>query len=67
MLEKFDGTRSNFRGFVKEVRLLIYLQHNCYPDGASQVGLVGTLITFGDSVIMVCTIAQKRVAFTLQL
>ena len=45
MPEKFDGTRSKFRGFVQQVRLLIRLQHDRYPDGASQVGLVGTLLS----------------------
>ena len=44
MPKKFDGMRSKFRGFVQQVRLLICLQHDRYPDGASQVGLVGTLL-----------------------
>lgn len=43
--EKFDGTRSKFRGFVNQIRLIIALQSERYPTEESRVGLVGTLLT----------------------
>jgi hypothetical protein len=43
--EKFDGTRSKFRGFVNQVRLITFLQPQRYPTEESRVGLVGTLLT----------------------
>lgn len=43
--EKFDGTRSKFRGFVNQVRLVTLLQPHRYPTEGSRVGLVGTLFT----------------------
>ena len=43
--EKFDGTRSKFRGFVNQVRLITILQPQQYPTDATRVGLVGTLLT----------------------
>ena len=42
--EKFDGTRSNFRGFVNQIRLITFLQPERYPIDESRVGLVGTLL-----------------------
>ena len=42
---KFDGTRSQFRGFLNEVRFVIQLHPSRYPTDASQVGLVGTLLS----------------------
>jgi hypothetical protein len=42
---KFDGTRSQFRGFLNQVRLVIQMHPNRYPTDISQVGLVGTLLT----------------------
>ena len=42
---KFDGTRSQFRGFINQVRLLFQLHPRRYPTATSQVGLVGTLLT----------------------
>ena len=42
---KFDGTRSKFRGFVNQIRLIIALQPKRYPTEESRVGLVGTLLT----------------------
>ena len=45
LLEKFDGTRSKFRGFVNQIRLVFRLQPRQYPTGASQVGLIGTLLS----------------------
>lgn len=38
--EKFDGTRSKFRGFVNQVRLITLLQPQRYSTEASRVGLV---------------------------
>jgi hypothetical protein len=43
--EKFDKTRSKFRGFVNQVQLITILQPKRYPTEQSQVGLVGTLLT----------------------
>lgn len=43
--EKFDGTRSKFRGFVNQVRLVFILQPQRYPTDVSRVGLVGTLLS----------------------
>ena len=43
--EKFDGTRSKFRGFVNQVRLITLLQPQRYPTEISRVGLVGTLLS----------------------
>ena len=41
---KFDGTRSQFRGFLNQVRLVIKLHPSCYPTDVARVGLVGTLL-----------------------
>ena len=43
--EKFDDTRSKFRGFVNQVQLITILQPQRYPTDATCVGLVGTLLT----------------------
>ena len=43
--DKFDGTRSKYRGFVNQLRLIFQLQPDRYPDGRTQVGLLGTLLT----------------------
>jgi hypothetical protein len=43
--EKFDGTRSKFRGFMNQVQLITMLQPERYPTEESKVGLVGTLLT----------------------
>lgn len=43
--EKFDGTRSKFRGFVNQVRLIFLLQPQRYTTDATRIGLVGTLLT----------------------
>jgi hypothetical protein len=45
MPDKFDGTRSNFRGFVQQVRLYLRLYPFCYPDGFTQVAFIGTLLS----------------------
>ena len=42
---KFDGTRSQFRGFLNQVRLVIQMHPSQYPTDASRVGLVGTLLS----------------------
>lgn len=43
--EKFNGDRTKFRGFANQVRLFMFMQPLRYPTAASQVGLVGTLLT----------------------
>ena len=35
---KFDGTRSQFRGFLNQVRLVIQMHPTRYPTDISQVG-----------------------------
>ncbi|XP_024540741.1 uncharacterized protein LOC112349847 [Selaginella moellendorffii] len=42
---KFDGKRSQFRGFVNQVKLVFRLHSHWYLTVALQVGLVGTLLT----------------------
>ena len=41
---RFDGTRSQFRGFLNQVRLVIQMHTTRYRTQASRVGLVGTLL-----------------------
>ena len=43
--EKFDGTRSKFRGFINQVQLAIELQPQSYPTPRSQVRFIGTLLS----------------------
>lgn len=43
--DKFDGTRSKFRGFINQIRLITVLQPERYPTEESRVGLIGTLLT----------------------
>ena len=43
--DKFDGTRSHFRGFINQIKLIIRLQPQRYPDDFRRVGLVGTLLS----------------------
>ena len=45
MLDKFDRTRANFRGFVQQVRLYLRLYPTCYSDGFTQVAFIGTLLS----------------------
>jgi hypothetical protein len=45
LLEKFDGTRPKFRGFVSQVRLIMQLHPRRYFDDTTRVGFVGTLLT----------------------
>jgi hypothetical protein len=42
--EKFDGTRSKFRGFVSQVRLIMQLHPRRYFDDTTHVEFVGTLL-----------------------
>ena len=42
---KFDGKRSQFRGFLNQLHLMIQMHPSRYPTDASQVGLVGTLLS----------------------
>jgi len=43
--EKFDGSRSKFRGFLNQIRLIIQLHPQRYPNDTTQVGLIGSLLT----------------------
>jgi hypothetical protein len=45
LLEKFDGTRPKFRGFVSQVRLIMQLHPHRSFDDSTRVGFVGTLLT----------------------
>jgi hypothetical protein len=44
VLEKFDGTRLKFRGFVSQVRLIMQLHPRRYFDDTTRVGFIGTLL-----------------------
>jgi hypothetical protein len=56
---KFDGTRSQFRGFLNQVRLVINMHPNRYPSDASRVGLVGTLLT-GTALAWFAPLLEKK-------
>ena len=56
---KFDGTRSQFRGFLNQVRLIIYMHPNRYPVDATRVGLVGTLLT-GTALAWFALLLEKK-------
>lgn len=43
--EKFDGTRSKFRGFLNQVRLVLRMHPQRYPSDDAKVGLIGTLLS----------------------
>jgi hypothetical protein len=45
LLEKFDGTRPKFQGFVSQVRLIMQLHPRCYFDDTTRVGFIGALLT----------------------
>jgi hypothetical protein len=45
MLEKFDGTRSKFYGFVQHVNLFLQLHPSRYPDDSMQVAFIGSLLS----------------------
>jgi hypothetical protein len=57
--DKFDGTRSKFRGFVNQIRLITALQAERYPTEESRVGLVGTLLT-GQALSWFAPLFEKR-------
>ena len=59
MPEKFDGTRSKFRGFINQVQLITILQPERYPTKESKVGLVGTLLT-GSALSWFAPLFEKR-------
>ena len=56
---KFDGNRSQFRGFINQVRLVIHMHPNRYPTDAAQVGLVGTLLT-GTALAWFAPLLEKK-------
>ena len=43
--DKFDGSRAKYWGFVNQLHLIFKLQPDWYPNGQTQVGLLGTLLT----------------------
>ncbi|CAG8513918.1 5445_t:CDS:1, partial [Dentiscutata heterogama] len=45
LLDKFNGSRANFRGFLNQVCLVICMQPNRYSNDQSQVGLLRSLFT----------------------
>ena len=56
---KFDGIRSQFRGFLNQVRLVIQMHPSRYPTDASRVGLVGTLLS-GSTVVWFTPLLEKE-------
>jgi hypothetical protein len=44
MPEKFDGTRSKFRGFVQHVNLFLRFHPFCYLDDSTQVAFICSLL-----------------------
>ncbi|CAG8757098.1 23693_t:CDS:2, partial [Cetraspora pellucida] len=57
--DKFDGTRSKFRGFLNQVRLVIRLQPNRYPNNQMQVGLLGSLL-MGSALAWFAPLLEKQ-------
>jgi hypothetical protein len=45
LLDKFDGTRSKFRGFVNQMHLVIWLHPHWYVTSPTQIGLINTLLS----------------------
>ncbi|CAG8492464.1 4253_t:CDS:2 [Cetraspora pellucida] len=43
--DKFDESCMNFCGFLNQIHLIIQLQPQCYPNDATQVGLIRSLLT----------------------
>lgn len=43
--DKFDGTRSLYRGFIGQVKNVICVQSSRYAMGRDRVGLIGSLLT----------------------
>ena len=56
---KFDGTRSQFRGFLNQIRLVIQMHPSRYPTDASQVGFVGTLLS-GSALAWLTPLLEKE-------
>jgi hypothetical protein len=56
---KFDGTRSQFRGFLNQVRLVIQMHPSRYPINASQIGLIGTLLS-GSALAWFASLLEKQ-------
>ncbi|KAH7306587.1 hypothetical protein KP509_22G020800 [Ceratopteris richardii] len=61
MPEKFDGDRTKFWGFLQQVKLYIRMQPDRYPDDASKVGFIGTLL-FGQALSWFAPILEKDMA-----
>ncbi|KAH7422150.1 hypothetical protein KP509_13G093300 [Ceratopteris richardii] len=61
MLEKFDGDRTKFHGFLQQVKLYICMQPDRYPDEASKVGFIGTLLC-GQALSWFAPILEKNMA-----
>ncbi|KAH7439596.1 hypothetical protein KP509_04G068000 [Ceratopteris richardii] len=59
MPEKFDGDRTKFRGFVQQFKLYIRMQPDRYPDEASKVGFIGTLL-YGQALSWFAPILEKN-------
>ncbi|KAH7438250.1 hypothetical protein KP509_04G007400 [Ceratopteris richardii] len=61
MPEKFDGDRTKFRGFLQQVKLYIRMQPDRYPDDASKVSFIGTLL-YGQALSWFAPILEKDMA-----
>ena len=48
LLDNFNSTRVYLRGFINQIRLIIWLQPQRYANDFSRVGLVGTLLSGPD-------------------
>ncbi|KAH7405600.1 hypothetical protein KP509_15G077200 [Ceratopteris richardii] len=59
--KKFDGDRTKFRGFLHQVKLYIRMQPDRYPDEASKVGFIGTLLC-GQALSWFAPILEKNMA-----
>ena len=51
---KFDGARSQFRGFLNQVRPVIQIHPSQYPSDASRVGLAGTCMGQDSNLVPPC-------------
>ena len=56
---KFDSMRSQFRGFVNQVRLVICMHPSQYQIDASRVGLISTLLT-GTALAWFAQLLEKK-------
>ncbi|KAH7432751.1 hypothetical protein KP509_07G038000 [Ceratopteris richardii] len=61
MPEKFNGDGAKFRGFLQQVKLYIHMQPDRYPDDASKVGFIGTLL-YGQALSWFAPILEKDMA-----